>query len=103
MILDYGYSRPRRGPRLSCCIRTLWSTEARVEFAQRASWVHAIGVLVTIATIAAALTASSSWLREAVVRGLAPNAKLGAWLLDELLMAGRSTSRLALQLLPIYF
>jgi hypothetical protein len=103
MILDYGYSQPRRGPTLGCCLRTLWSSDARVEFAQCASWAHAIGVLTTIATIAAILTASDTWLREAVVRGLAPKVNLGTWLFDELLMAGRPTSRLALQLIPIYF
>src|SRR5687768_16426178 len=103
MILDYDYSRPRRGPTLACCIRTLWSSEARVEFAQCASWGHAIGVLTSIATIAAILTASDVWLREVVVRGLAPNANFGAWLLNEILNAGQSSGRLALQLIPIYF
>ncbi len=101
MILDY--SQPRRGPTLSCCIRTLWSSDARVEFAQCASWAHAIGVLTTIAIIAAILTASDTWLRAAVVRGINPNAALGQWILDELLTAGRSTVRLALQLIPVYF
>ena len=84
-------------------MRTFWSSEARLEFAQCASWGHAIGVLTSIATIAAILTASDAWLREAVVRGLAPNANFGAWLLDEIVTAGGSTGRLALQLIPIYF
>jgi hypothetical protein len=101
MILDY--SQPRNGPKLGCCIRTLWSGGARVEFAQSASWAHAIGVLATTATIAAILTASNSWLREAVLRWWAPNGKLGEWLLDELLTGGRSTGRFALQLIPVYF
>src|SRR5258706_5946921 len=101
MILDY--SRPRRGPTLGCCIRTLWSSSARVEFAQCASWAHAIVVLTSIATVAAILTASDSWLREAVVRGLAPKAVFAQWIFDEILTAGRSTGRFALQLIPIYF
>src|SRR2546421_1889363 len=101
MILDY--SRPRRGPTLGCCIRTLWSSNARVEFAQCASWAHAIVVLTSIATVAAILTASDSWLREAVVRGLAPKAVFTQWIFDEILTAGRSTGRFALQLIPIYF
>src|SRR5258706_7293788 len=101
MILDY--SRPRRGPTLGCCIRTLWSSNARVEFAQCASWAHAIVVLTSIATVAAILTASDSWLREAVVRGLAPKAGFAQWIFDEILTAGRSTGRFALQLIPIYF
>ena len=83
MILDY--SRPRRGPTLGCCIRTLWSGSARVEFAQCASWAHAIVVLTSIATVAAILTASDSWLREAVVRGLAPKAIFTQWIFDEIL------------------
>ncbi len=102
MILDYDFSRPKRGPTLGCCIRTLWSSDARVEFAQCASWAHAIGVLSSIAAIAAILTACDAWLREAVVRGLAPNASLGTWLFNELLMV-RSTGTFALQLMPIYF
>jgi len=101
MILDY--SQPRRGPTLGCCIRTLWSSDARVEFAQCASWGHAICVLTSIATIAAILTASDTWLRDAVVRALAPNASFGNWILDEVLTAGQSTGRFALQLIPIYF
>jgi hypothetical protein len=103
MILDYDYSRPRRGPTLGCCLRTLWSSEARVEFAQCASWGHSIGVLITIAALAAILTASDGWLREAVVRGISPNVNLGTWLLDELLAAGGLTRTFALRLIPIYF
>jgi hypothetical protein len=103
MILDYDVSQPRRGPTLSCCIRTLWSAEARVEFAQCASWAHAIAILTSIATLAAILTASDVWLHEAVVQALAPNVNWTNWMLDELRTAGRSTGRLALQLIPIYF
>src|SRR3954471_11315251 len=102
MILDYDISRPKRGPTLGCCIRTLWSGDARVEFAQCASWAHAIGVLTSIALLAAILTASDVWLREAVVRGLAPNVNLGGWLFNELLTV-RSTGIFALQLIPAYF
>jgi len=102
MILDYSQPR-RRGPTLGCCIRTLWSGSARVEFAQCASWAHAIVVLTSIATAAAVLTASDSWLREAVVRGLAPKAIFTQWIFDEILTVGRSTGRFALQLIPIYF
>jgi len=101
MILDY--SQPRSGPTLGCCIRTLWSSNARVEFAQCASWAHAIVVLTSIATMAAILTASDAWLREAMVRGLAPNANFATWIFDELLTGGRSTGRFALQLIPAYF
>ena len=84
MILDYGSSQPRRGPSLGCCLRTLWSGDARVEFAQCASWGHAVGMLISIAAVAAILTASDAWLREAVVRGLAPNVNLGTWFFNEL-------------------
>src|SRR5207245_1720091 len=101
MILDY--SQPRRGPTLACCIRTLWSSDARVEFARCASWAHAIVVLTSVATVAAMLTASNTWLREAVVRGLAPNATFASLIFDELLTGGRSTGRFALQLIPVYF
>jgi len=102
MILDYDFSRPKRGPTLGCCIRTLWSSDARVEFAQYASWAHAIGVLSSIAAVASILTASDVWLRDAVVRGLAPNVSLGTWLFNELLTV-RSTGIFALQLIPAYF
>jgi len=74
-----------------------------VEFAQCASWAHAIVVLVSTATVAAILTASDTWLREAVVRGLAPKAVFAEWIFDEILTAGRSTGQFALQLIPIYF
>ena len=74
-----------------------------MEFAQRASWGQAIGVLCGIAAVASILTASNNWLREAVVRGLAPNVNWGNWVLDAMLIGGRSTGRLALQLIPIYF
>jgi hypothetical protein len=74
-----------------------------VEFAQCASWGHSIGILTSIAALAALLTASDGWLREAVVRGSAPNSNLGTWLLDELLVAGGSTRTFALRLIPIYF
>ena len=103
MILDYDVSQPRCGPTLGCCLRTLWSSEARVEFAQCAAWGHCIGLLSSIAALAAILTASDGWLREAVMRGLAPNTNLGTWLLDELLAAGGSTRTFALRLVPIYF
>jgi hypothetical protein len=104
MILDY--SRPkRRGPTLNCCIHSLWSPSARVEFAQSASSAHAICVLATISAIAAFLTASSIWLHSQVARGIVTNPKGGYanWLLGELLMAGDSWGRLALQLIPAYF
>jgi len=102
MILDYGSSQPRRGPSLGCCLRTLWSGDARVEFAQCASWGHAIGMLTSIAAVAAILTASDAWLREAVVRGLAPDVNPGTWFFNELVSV-RLTGNFALQLIPIYF
>jgi hypothetical protein len=102
MILDY--SRPKkRGPTISCCIRTLWSPSARVEFAQNGSSAHAICVLVTISAISAVLTASSIALYSSVARGATLSSGYAQWLLGELLMAGDSWGRLALQLVPAYF
>jgi hypothetical protein len=59
-------------------------------------------MLTSIAAVAAILTAVDAWLREAVLRGLAPNVNLGTWFFNELVSV-RLTGNFALQLIPIYF
>lgn len=102
MILDYHQSQSKRGPSFSCCLRTLWSGRARVEFAQNASWIHAVCGLAAISSLAAVLTASATWLREAMVGVLNP-AAIGQWLVNDLVRSGQSSGRVALELVPIYF
>jgi hypothetical protein len=102
MILDYSQPK-RRGLTLACCIRTLWSPTARVEFAQSATCAHAICVLAVISALAAFLTASSFGLHSSVVRGMGPKAGSTQWIFNELLGARDSWGRLALQLIPGYF
>jgi hypothetical protein len=102
MILNYHQSQPRRSPTLACCLRTLWSRRARLEFAQSASWTHAVCGIAVISSLAAMLTASADWLRSAMIGLLNPTA-IGPWLINDLVHEGQSAGRIALQLVPIYF